>query len=135
MSLYRSVTEQRTLRTVPTDKISSGDKAKSDASKLLRLHALVENCQDIPKLARETEIAYVDDRLFDTAQFLKITDSRDQDNSDDSLSTSIQRRIKSLTPFVGRRLVCMVIKLPGVRYTIEIDPSEERIVHWEWQPL
>lgn len=111
----------------------SGNAARSDAYEMLRLHTLVENCLDIPVTAREADVAHVEDRLFDESLFRKITENQQTDVAGHSPDDSVQRRIESLRPFIGRRLVCMVIRLPGVRYTIEIDPAEERIVHWEWQ--
>ncbi|NOX68820.1 MAG: hypothetical protein GXP15_06520 [Gammaproteobacteria bacterium] len=112
---------------------NSGNGAYSDAYELLRLHTLVENCPDIPIQAREADVAHVEDRLFDDSLFRKITENTGQGVTEGSEADSMQRRVESLAPFIGRRLVCMVIRLPGVRYTIEIDPMEERIVHWEWQ--
>jgi len=114
-------------------KALSSNGTQSDAYELLRLHALVENCPDIPKQAREADVAHVEDRLFDDSLFRKVTEKSGRNTTDGSQADSLQRRIESLTPFIGRRLVCMVIRLPGVRYTIEIDPIGERIVHWEWQ--
>lgn len=111
----------------------SSDGSRCDAYKLLRLHTLVENCPGIPKQAREADVAHVEDRLLDDSLFRKITENPGQGETDELQAISVQRRIESLTPFIGRRLVCMAIRLPGVRYTIEIDPIDERIVHWEWQ--
>lgn len=105
----------------------------SDAYELLRLHTLIENCPDIPKQAREAGVTHVEDRLLDDSLFRKITENPGKGKTDESQVDSVRRRIESLTPFIGRRLVCMVIRLPGVRYTIEIDPVDERIIHWEWQ--
>jgi len=45
-----------------------------------------------------------------------------------------ERRAAALSPYVGKVLVCVLIMLPGVKYTIEVDADEERVVHWEWQP-
>jgi len=114
-------------------RIRSRNGTCSDAYEMLRLHTLVENCPDIPTEAREADVAHVEDRLFDDSLLRKITEHQEKGAAGGSPADSVQRRIESLTPFIGQRLVCMVIRLPGVRYTIEIDPAAERIVHWEWQ--
>ena len=37
--------------------------------------------------------------------------------------------------FAPYRLICVFIRLPGVIYTIEIDPGTEEVIHWEWQKM
>jgi phosphoribosyl-dephospho-CoA transferase len=44
-----------------------------------------------------------------------------------------QRRKKALMRYLDQRLVCVCLRLPGVIYTIEINPETEEVVHWEWQ--
>ena len=45
----------------------------------------------------------------------------------------LARRRQHLQCCIGRRLMCVFIRLPGVHYTIEIDPVSRSVVHWEWQ--
>lgn len=63
-----------------TRTLSSND-AHSDAYELLRLHTLVENCPDLPKQAREADVAHVEDRLLDEPLFSKITESAGHNGS------------------------------------------------------
>ena len=93
----------------------------------------MENCPDIPIQVRAAKVAYADDRVLDGSLFQRITQNCGRSAGDELQTVIVQRRIDALTPFIGRRLVCLVITLPGVSYTIEIDPSDERIIHWEWQ--
>ena len=37
--------------------------------------------------------------------------------------------------FLDQRLTCVCIRLPGIVYTIEIDPRAEKVIHWEWQSV
>ncbi len=121
------------MRIKQSAKTRSAPATESATSEMTRLHALIENCPDIPAQVRHAEVSFVDDRTLDDSLFRIITGNGGQTAANEPHATSVQRRIDSLTPYIGRRLVCLVIRLPGVRYTIEIDPAHERIVHWECQ--
>lgn len=96
------------------------------------LRALIENCADLPKLVREAEFARIDERMLDDSLFQFLSENRAGDARDQATSIRVQRRIQALTPYVGQSLICVSIRLPGVGYTIEVDPVDKCIVHWEW---
>lgn len=98
------------------------------------LRAMIEKCTDIPPQVRKAELARVDERVLDDSLFRFLTQHVPPGSDDTARSAAIQRRAEALSPYLGRTLVCVLITLPGVRYTIEVDPDEERVVHWEWQP-
>ena len=77
-----------------------------------------------------------------TAKFARIHDRFLEEEAISTLSDpaycphddAIERceiRGKVLAPYVGKRLICISINLPGVAYTIEIDPFSARVVHWD----
>ncbi len=71
------------------------------------------------------------DRVLDDETIATITDptSCQQDDVDDRC----RRRKKALAPYGGKRLVCVLISLPGVVYTVEIDPYLQKVIYWECQ--
>jgi hypothetical protein len=40
-----------------------------------------------------------------------------------------------LSQYLDKTLICIYIRLPGVHYTIEIDPKMNRVIYWEWQSV
>lgn len=94
------------------------------------LRASIRKCSDIPVQVREADFTRIDERKIDTSLLRLITETGEPKSADDQ---AIRRRMDSLSPFAGQTLVCVVITLPGVSYTIEIDPTDERVVHWEWR--
>ena len=94
-----------------------------------RLRALIRNCPEIPADVGEARFARVDERRIDKSllQFLK-------EKNEETDSVTMQRRFEILSTYLDRSLICVLIRLPGVCYTIEVDPEEDCIVHWEWRP-
>lgn len=97
------------------------------------IRSLIMSCSDLPLQVREAEIARVDERLLDDSLFRILSEDKTADADDQAAQVRVQRRMQALSPYLGRKLICVSIRLPGVGYTIEIDPVDERIVHWEWQ--
>ncbi len=110
-----------------------GDESKKNASWTGHLRMLIRNCTDIPSEISEVKFARVDERKIDETLLRKLTEHCDLDSGDDSAASTRKRRSEALSPYLDRTLICVSIVLPGVRYTIEIDPEDDRIVHWEWQ--
>lgn len=116
----------------PTRPEINGEPA-SATSDTGRLRALMRTCPEIPEPVTRARIAFVNERLVDESLLRGITEHLGPGAPDEAQAARLERRRAAISPFVGRRLVCVLITLPGVRYTIEIDPSDERIVHWECQ--
>ena len=89
----------------------------------------------MPPDVRRSELTRVDERILDQhlLSFL-LSDSSAQDN-DTAWADRVKRRKSVLTPYLNKVLICVFIKLPGIHYTIEIDPESERVVHLEWQTI
>lgn len=76
------------------------------------------------------EYSTVCDRILDGETLAALTDPARCPHDDASERCELRR--KALTPYFSKRLICVVINLPGVTYTIEIDPSLARVIHWEF---
>ena len=99
-----------------------------------RLRSIIRTCTDIPPQVREARFTRVDERVID-ASLLRILAEHDVPGGNDKAQAARRgRRAATLSPYLGKVLVCVLIMLPGVSYTIEINMEEERVVHWEWQP-
>ncbi len=98
-----------------------------------RLRAIIDKCTEIPPQVRAAEFTRADERVLDESLLEFLTRLQPHGPDDDARAAAMRRRAEALAPYVGHTLVCVLITLPGVRYTIEVDPVEERVVHWEWQ--
>ena len=107
--------------------------SKQGSSCTRHLRALIRNCTDFPSEVSESDFARVDKRKIDESLLKLLTEHSDPNCSDQALAAATQRRFEALSPYLDRTLICVLIKLPGVTYTIEIDPVDDCIVHWEWQ--
>jgi hypothetical protein len=96
------------------------------------LRELIRTCPDIPDQVREAEFSRIDERVIDEALLVFLTEHCPPAGNDDEQAAALRRRIEALAPYLGRSLVCVLIRMPGVSYTIEIDLTNEHVVHWEW---
>ncbi len=96
---------------------------------------MIRRCTDIPAKISEAKFARVDERKIDESLLRLLTEHCESENHDEAIATARKRRFEALSPYLDVTLICILIVLPGVRYTIEIDPVDDRIVHWEWQAV
>ena len=99
-----------------------------------KLRSIIAGCADIPPQVREAPFTRVDERVIDDALLRFLTQYAMPGVDDELQAARLKRRAEALTPYLGKTLVCVLIMLPGVRYTIEVECGEERVAHWEWQP-
>ena len=112
---------------------SSEDVSELLANEPLDIRHIINECLDLPSDVSSAEFTRVDERLLDQ-RLLSILASESAEESDDADPTvRHQCREQALSPYLDKFLICVFIRLPGVHYTIEIDPELERVVHWEWQ--
>ncbi len=100
-----------------------------------RLREIILTTSKIPEAVAVSDFTRVDERTFDEALFRILTDRHPSASISATSPRIVERRADALYPYIGRTLVCILISLPGVRYTVEIDPLEKRVVHWEWHPV
>lgn len=102
---------------------------EADLSAIIRRHG------EIPTAVVAAGISHRLDRMLSPALFDAITTQPKISGTDAAWAKRLHRRKARLKRFVGRRLVCAFIRVPGVHYTIEIDPDSQNVVHWEAQTL
>ncbi len=81
----------------------------------------------LPKPAQSASITYVHERVMDSAEISRLCGC-----GTDSDAERLAKRREALATHLGKHITCVLIRLPGVSYTIEIDPISQQIVHWEW---
>lgn len=96
-----------------------------------RLRAIVQANGGIPPLVAAADFLRVDERVLDETLFRLLTDRHPNASIAATSPEVIERRADALYPYLGRRLICILIALPGVRYTIEVDARDECVAHWE----
>ena len=99
------------------------------------LRAIIRQFDELPESVRDAEIARIDGRALDKNLFTQLISQPPPPNSEIGWSTRILKREESLLPYLGQVLFCILIRLPGVQYTVEVDPVTKTVVHWEWQPV
>ena len=97
-----------------------------------RLRRIILDYEKIPEAVALADFTRVDERQFDETLFRILTNQYPGMQSGTTSEKIIKRRSDSLYPYIGRDLTCILISLPGVRYTIEVDQAEEKVVYWEW---
>ncbi len=112
---------------------SPEDVTDSFAGESLDIRGIIRECIELPPDVSSAEFTRVDERLLDQ-QLLSFLASESVAESDEAKRVVRQRcRKGARSPYLDKILICVFIRLPGVHYTIEIDPESECVVHWEWQ--
>ena len=107
--------------------------ADTFVSEPLDISAILQECTGLPGDVANAELTSVTERVLNQPLLANLLDPFTASNDDPGWDDRRCRRKIALTPYVGSVLLCVFIRLPGVHYTIEIDPELERVVHWEWQ--
>ena len=111
------------------DQDSAGGNKKND-----ELRDIVAKHSALPDAVRLARIGYVETRVLERHLLEEISSQAPQPGMADNWPERLRRRREALEPYVDKRLVCVLIRVPGTHYTIEIDPVEASVVYWEWQP-
>jgi len=93
------------------------------------LRSVMRATTGLPSVVIEANFSHVVDRVLDEVSIAALTDPTTHPGriSDERRN----KRKKALAPYSGKRLLAVLVNLPGVLYTIEIDPLSEKVVHWE----
>ena len=88
---------------------------------------------NLPQFVKTSPIFQLFERLMDANEVLRLTELglHEKDNAERIERLRIRR--VALRKHQGSTLTCVLIRLPGILYTIEIDPVNWSIVHWESQ--
>lgn len=92
---------------------------------------LLTSC--LPNYVKTAAITSVWERLIDDKEILRLTKTETLETDDPATIERLGIRKKALSGHLGTNLICVLIRLPGASYTVEIDPTTDSIIHWEWQ--
>ena len=95
------------------------------------LRSVMAASSKLPSTVVAAAFTKVYDRVLDDETIAVITDP--SSNPKEDADQRCKLRKKTLVPHIGKRLICVLISLPGVIYTVEIDPYLHRVIHWEFQ--
>ncbi len=111
----------------------SEDNSQSHASETLDIRAIIRECSELPPAITGAELTRVDERIIDRRLLSLLVGQSAPECHDPEWLVRQSCRKDALSPYLGRVLICVFIRLPGIHYTIEVDPELQRVVHWEWQ--
>ena len=116
------------------DNYTDGNLAFDD-NRTLDLRSIVEKSTDQPAEVLSADFSHIHDRILDQKTISDLIMPSTSGTQTSDWSKRCGRRKEALMPYLGKRLICVCIRLPGVVYTIEIDPGAEEVIHWEWQSV
>ena len=95
------------------------------------LRSIMAASVKLPPTVIAASFSKIYDRILDDQIIAAVTDptSYAQEDADERC----RQRRKALIPYGGKRLICVTISLPGIFYTVEIDPCLRKVIHWECQ--
>ena len=106
-----------------------------DENRTFDLRSVVEKSIDLPAEVLSADFSYFHDRILDQTVYSSLTTPSSSETETLEWSERYHQRRQALTPYLDKRLICVCIRLPGIVYTIEIDPGAEEVIHWEWQSV
>ena len=122
------------FKELPQDNRSDGD-LTFDKNRTLDLRAIIERSIDLPAEVLIRKFSHVHDRILDQNIISGLINPTTSESGTGDRTKRCQRRKAALMPYLDKQLICVCIRLPGVVYTIEIDPDAEEVIHWEWQSV
>lgn len=99
----------------------------------ITLQGIVQNCSELPCQVKIAKFTFVEKRLIDKKLLHRLSNYQTTNNLAADSAIRLRRRREALSSYLGKDLICVLIRLPGVQYTIEVDPVSQNVVHWEWQ--
>lgn len=112
---------------------SSEDLSDLPVGETLDIRTIIQECIELPPDVTSAELTSVSERVIDQQLLSFLVSQYASVSNDCDWVVRQRRRTEALSPYLGRVLICAFIRLPGIHYTIEVDPELERVVHWEWQ--
>ena len=109
------------------------DNSEWQLSEILDLRTIIQDCPGLPDDVTSAKFTSVNHRILDQSLLSFLIKQSVPRGNDQEWSDRRQDRQEALSPYLGRVLIGVFIRLPGIHYTIEVDPELERVVHWEWQ--
>ena len=122
------------FKELPQDNYSNDNRAFDD-NRTLNLRSIVEESIDLPAAVLNADFSHIHDRILDQKIISGLMNPTTSESETGDWSKRCHRRKEALMPYLDKRLICVCIRLPGVLYTIEIDPGANEVIHWEWQSV
>jgi hypothetical protein len=122
------------FRELQPDNYADGNLAFDD-NRTLDLRSIVEKSTDLPAEVLNADFSHIHDRILDQKIISSLIKPPTSKTEPGDWSKRYHYRKEALMPYLDQRLICVCIRLPGVVYTIEIDPGAEEVIHWEWQSV
>ena len=97
------------------------------------VRAIIRAIPGLPESVREAPFTLVNERQLDDALFNRLIHQPGGNKDLWVWSARLEKRRHALRPHIGQLLVCVFIRLPGIHFTIEINPISGSVVHWEWE--
>lgn len=107
-----------------------GDRPESGS---VDIRAILGACTELPPIVANVEFTRVDARIVDDELLEQLSGESAVSSGTPDWSDRQKRRKSALSRYLDKTLICIFIRLPGIHYTVEIDPETERVIHWEWQ--
>ena len=122
------------FRELRRDNYSDGNLA-FDENRTFDLRSIVKESIDLPAEVLSADFSHIHDRMLDQKIISGLINPSTSEIETGDWSKRCHDRKEALMPYLDKRLICVCIQLPGVVYTIEIDPGAEVVIHWEWQSM
>ncbi len=97
------------------------------------IQGIVAEAPDLPEIVRSVPFAHVESKNITKVILSKITTRTLCESPTRVWVNRLNRRRQALLPYIGRTLNSVLNKLPGINYTLEIDPEFDRVIRWESQ--
>lgn len=101
----------------------------------LDVRAILGACKVLPAVVARARLTSVVERVVDQGLLDSLTSDPASPDSTNDWHRRSKRREAALSRYLGEILICVFIRLPGIHYTIEIDPEVGRVIHCEWQEI
>ena len=106
-----------------------------EEDRTLDLRSIVDESIDLPTGVLDADFSHVHERILDRKTISDLIKPSTSGTEASDWSKRCDRRKEALMPYLDQPLICVCIRLPGVVYTIEIDPGAKKVIHWEWQSV
>ena len=97
------------------------------------LRRILSASKELPAAVVAADFTYVEERVIDKAILETLVGDPAYGSDAPDWVLRRKRRMLALSKYLDQFLICVFIRLPGIHYTIEIDPALGRIAYCEWQ--
>lgn len=122
-----SIRKPLTVVGAPSERVAPDSEAEKNVD------GVVRTSMQLPDFVRHAERRQIIERILDARLFRALITQKPTGVSGKDWDERLKRRRIALQPYLGMRLACVFVRLPGVHYTIEVDVKSGEVAYWEWQ--